>query len=281
MLTSPVKEGQARKYAEELLASLPTLSCPVPLEQVAIARGIKRIVKAKLDSDGFLFKDRRGFAIYVNRILSEARHRFTCAHEIGHTYFEKTTAGVLSHTDKWESLGCLTEFVERDKEEEYLCDVFAVELLMPSALVQGIVEREQPSFRCIHALTSLFKVSTSAAAWRMCELAHENIGIIWFKLMGKPSNSDDIKLRLDWGTFPQQSRIYLPRFDAVRIDSLISKCLASGQILEGFERLSFGTLRQTHYLKCKRFGKSVLCLVSPTEPYQSRQSDSYITSLSI
>lgn len=280
MLLSPTKESYARECARELLSSLPSLCCPVLLEPLAEARGIKRIAKIKLDSDGFLFNDGANLIIYVNSQLNNSRYRFTCAHEIGHTYFKKPAVSVLSPVSGQNPLGCRTEFAQRGAEEEYLCDIFAVELLMPSTITQAIVDREGPSFRCIHQLASAFHVSISAAAWRMSELVEANVGIIWFKPMAKPSDPNNIKLRLDWGSFPRRSRTYLPRFDAVPRDSLISKCFTTQQTLEGFEKIAFGSVRGVQYLACKRFGKSVLCLVLP-EPPQSRQPGCYPMSLAI
>lgn len=280
MMLSPAKESYARGCARELLSSLPSLPCPVLLEPLAQMRGIRRIARIKLDSDGFLFNDGTSLIIYVNSQLSNSRYRFTCAHEIGHTYFKKPALSVLSPVSRQNSLGCRTEFAELGTEEEYLCDIFAVELLMPSTLAQGIVDREGPSFRCIHQLASAFRVSISTAAWRMTELARANVGIIWFKPMPKPSDINDIKLRLDWGVFPRRSRAYLPRFDAVPQDSLISKCFTSRQTLEGLEKIAFGSVRGVQYLACKRFGKSVLCLVFP-EPPQNRQPNCYPMSLVI
>ena len=63
----------------------------------------------------------------------------------------------------------------------------------------------------------------------MVELANENVGLIWFKKMGKPSNRADVKLRLDWGVFPRLQRVYLPRYDSVGADSLVTKAFLSNQ----------------------------------------------------
>lgn len=261
MLIAPTNEAYARKYARELLSCLPSLRCPIPLEPLAEARGIKRIAAIRLDSDGFLFNDGTNLIIYVNSRLSKARQRFTCAHEIGHTYFKQSSAIRPSRVGRWDSPGCRTEFADRNKEAEYLCDIFAVELLMPSVPAERIVNTYGPSFRCVQQLASAFQTSVSAAAWRMCELATENVGILWFKAMGKPNDTSNRKLRLDWGAFPKKSRMYLPRFDAVPPNSLISKCFHSQQPVEGSEKLSFGSLRGTRYLACKYFANGVLALV--------------------
>lgn len=271
MLISTTNEAHAIKLARELLSSLPSLCCPVPLEPLAKARGIQRIAVIKLDSDGFLFKDGTNLIMYLNSQLTSARRRFTCAHEIGHTYFSKSTASTPLPADRQDSLGCQTEFAELNKVEEYLCDIFAMELLMPSALAQRFIEADGPSFRCIQHLTSAFQVSISSAAWRMCELATENVGILWFKAMGKPNDLNDTKLRLDWGVFPKSKRMYLPRFDAVPTGSLVSRCFLSRQSVEGSEKADFGSLRGTYYLSCKCFENSVLCLVFPNASPNRKQ----------
>jgi len=170
MVVSPQNESYMRKCARELLSSLPSLSCPVPLEPLAKARGIKRVTAIKLESDGFLFNDGTNLILYVNSQLSEPRRRFTCAHEIGHTYFRKSAANEMSPVRGGASLECRTEFADYDKEEEYLCDIFAVELLIPRALTESIVNENGLSFRCMRRLASAFHVSLSAAAWRMVEL---------------------------------------------------------------------------------------------------------------
>ena len=257
------KESQMREYARQLRASLGILGSYAPIGMLAQARGISRVVEMRLGSDGFLARDGSDLVIYVNSQLGAARRRFTCAHEIGHTYVGAHAVGATSARLKNNSCeGCHTGFPRHDKEEEYLCDVFAAELLMPKESVEPLLSQYGVSVRCVQRIRLAFGVSLSAASWRMAELANENVGIIWFKRMGKPGNPADVKLRLDWGVFPHQERVYLPRYDSVRQESLVTKAFVSGQTVEGAEKLDLGSIRGTKFLHCRRFHNAVLCVVS-------------------
>ncbi|MBI4334773.1 MAG: ImmA/IrrE family metallo-endopeptidase [Chloroflexi bacterium] len=216
--------------------------------------------------------------IYVNSRLPIARRRFTIAHEIGHTYFTKKRPDSVGLAET--RFGCQTEFAQNSSSIEALCDIFGVELLMPLPAATKIIRTGFPSIRCIRELCSTFNVSIAAAAWRLAEIAPVDVTIIWCREMAKPTDAKDIKLRLDWGVSPRQDRLYLPRFDAVPHESLISSCYYSRLPAEGFEKLDFGSLRGSRYLVCERFGNRVLCLVlldaSPANPRGQRPGTLFV-----
>ena len=258
-----VQESQMRSFARQLRSTIRVTQSQIPIGLLIEARGINRVVEMRLHSDGFLAREGDELVIYVNKELGAARRRFTCAHEIGHTYVGvpsindfSTRGSVLNQP------GCHTEFARHDKAEEYLCDIFAVELLMPKESTEPLLTRYGVSVLCVQRIASAFGVSLSAASWRMAELAGGNVGIIWFKKMGKPSDPTHVKLRVDWGAFPHQERVYLPRYDSVKEDSLVAKAFWSRQIVMGCEKMDLGSIRGFKYLICKRFRNAVLCLVS-------------------
>jgi len=261
------QESQIRKWARQLRAVVVSNRSQVPILALAQARGISRIVEIPLHSDGLLAREGNELVIYLNKQAGVNRQRFTCAHEIGHTYLgnpllnESSTKGKVGK-DK----GCYVEFTQQNSVDEYLCDIFAVELLMPREDVESLLNQYGASIKCVQRISSIFGVSLSTAAWRMAELASENLGVIWFKKMGKPNCPEDVRLRVHWGVFPHQQRTYLPRYDSAKADSLVVKSFLSGQVVEGPEKMDIGSVRGLKHLVCKRFYNTVLCLVFENMP---------------
>ncbi|MCL4416758.1 MAG: ImmA/IrrE family metallo-endopeptidase [Actinobacteria bacterium] len=256
------KELQTRTYAQQLRADLGVLDSYAPIGMLAQARGISRIIEIPLQSDGFLAQENNELVIYVNSQIGAARRRFTCAHEIGHTYLaNRMISNFNVSMENKNRSGCYIEFTQQDKEEEYLCNIFAAELLMPRELVHTLLQQYGISVQCVQRISSAFGVSLSAASWRLSELANKDVGIIWFKRMGKLDNPADVKMRIDWGVFPNQKRVHLPRYDSVKKDSLIEKAFLSRQTEEGIENLDLGNIHGDRFIHCKRFHNSVLCLV--------------------
>lgn len=113
---------------------------PMPVDPVYIAQGLGlQVFTALLDEgvSGMLVK-RPGVdpAIYLNRLDSENRRRFTCAHELGH-YVKRAT----TDDDTWEyvdqrGLGASSG---KDVDEVY-ANGFAANLLMPREAVVRLVE---------------------------------------------------------------------------------------------------------------------------------------------
>ena len=244
----------------KLLSLHPELRVPIQLGPLAGTRGIDTIRTIPLSSDGFLAREGSRLVIYINERLPSARQRFTCAHEIGHTYFSSPRPSGSA------TISCQTGFANRPKQEEYLCDVFAAELLMPTKAVEDMLHKEGVSIKTAQRMALGFHVSLSAAVWRMCEMAGDEVGFIWFRPMGKPTDPDDVKLRVDWGAFPTRERTYLPRHDSVPRNSLVAKSFSSNQVVRGIEKVDLGALRGKRYLTCQRLNEAVLCLVFLDEP---------------
>ncbi len=83
--------------------------------------------------DANLVATTSGFVLQLGGKTSEARKRFTIAHEIGHTLFYK---------DAWHAVGVLTK--DELKAEEQICDLFAQALLMPLQAVKPVLKDMHP-----------------------------------------------------------------------------------------------------------------------------------------
>jgi hypothetical protein len=84
--------------------------------------------------------------------LPVGRRRFTIAHELGHAFFERTGPNCP----------------RRGEELERICDLFAVELLMPVAQIQDVLAACTPN--ALFEAASHFDVSITAAMFRLAEL---------------------------------------------------------------------------------------------------------------
>lgn len=162
---------QAEKDAAQLLIDLwdeddegrPLI--PVDPIQIADWLGID-VLTAVMDSDfsGALEKRRyQDPVIYLNRMDSKNRQRFTCAHELGH-YYRRTKHGELeySFTDRRDKLAR----TGTDPEEVY-ANQFAAALIMPAPEVK----RWHKSLRADPIrLANRFRVSEDAMRFRLVNL---------------------------------------------------------------------------------------------------------------
>jgi hypothetical protein len=84
--------------------------------------------------------------------LPSGRRRFTIAHELGHAFFERSGP----------------RCPRRGKELERICDLFAVELLMPAAQIGEVFAPRTPD--SVFEAAERFDVSITAAMYRFAEL---------------------------------------------------------------------------------------------------------------
>jgi Zn-dependent peptidase ImmA (M78 family) len=260
-------KAHMKKCAHELGLSVPAPPYkPVALSQFAHIRGITRITKTPLQFDGFLSREGDDLVMYISDRIKPDRYRFTFAHEIGHTYLKDTPSFQLP-LRQMNMLGCRTEFVDTVREEERLCDIFAAELLLPRQQVIAIIEQGKDPFQVVDQIRKTFKVSLSAASWRFADLSKIDVGFLWFRKMGKPTDEADVKIRLDWGAFPKDDGVsnqrYIPRYDAVKDNSLVSQAYSCQSEVTGIEKVDWGGVRGLRFLVCKRFRDGVLCFAFP------------------
>src|SRR4051812_38038213 len=64
-----------------------TEPCP-PMKQVASWRRVRDVVPCEMAQAGRLVPQDTGYLIQVNKRHSEEKQRFSCAHEICHTFFK-------------------------------------------------------------------------------------------------------------------------------------------------------------------------------------------------
>lgn len=106
--------------------------------------------------------------ITVNSLETEERQRFTVCHEIAHLILGLPS----SHAEvpSW-------SYAKRDLNE-ILCDMFAVELLMPYQMWKAQVPKNEPSAEVIQRLAMRFRTSFPATASRYASLADIPCGFV-------------------------------------------------------------------------------------------------------
>lgn len=135
---------------------------PVNLEKIAADLGvrIKPLPSDLLHLSGMYVRNDGGApAVFYNMTDSNVRRRFTIAHELGHH--------VLNHGDSLRDPAAHFSLSNFDTKE-VAANRFAAELLMPSEIVQFLLDHEGMS--SIQALASAFKVSEVAMRYRLKNL---------------------------------------------------------------------------------------------------------------
>ena len=144
--------------------------CPLPVEPQRIAQdlGLKYYV-ADLGRDlsGMLVRPPNHDAeIHVNRDDSEARRRFSCAHELGHYVLQSPEEG-LPNDEGGGHVFFRSPLSEMGTDRaEVWANGFAAALLMPRALVETL--RKESS--AIVILAGRFSVSVEAMRFRLQSL---------------------------------------------------------------------------------------------------------------
>ncbi|RKX42029.1 MAG: hypothetical protein DRP27_09970 [Thermotogae bacterium] len=254
-----LSSSNARRLANEIRERHNVDQYPVPIESIAQKEGV--IVKPTLIlSDGVLVREKRNYIIKVNKTIHPYRQRFTIAHELGHVLLERLYQKFANIHE------CSTGIFATKNKEERFCDSFASYLTIPDKAIIEFSEWNRISIRELVKKAHQVKVSLTPLVWRVLEHAPYESGFLWFRMMPKPTDPNDIKLRLSWGVFPKSERIYLPRYVSVSKSSPIYQAFESSE--ERFYKgvkLNFGSLRARRNILIKAFGQAVLTIVLPKE----------------
>jgi Zn-dependent peptidase ImmA (M78 family) len=243
--------------ARNILQKHKITECPVPIDFILEKENIQ-VKYGTLICDGILKKYDFSYVIEINKNMHTYRQRFTIAHELGHFILENDQHE--NHNSSNEN-GCATEIFDNQGEERF-CDIFASCLLIPDNALYQFFDPEVFSVKNLIKTAHKWRVSITAFLWRLFETSPFEGGAIWFKWMGKPTDSNKLKLRLDRGMFPKTSGLYLPRYDAVSKNSSIYQVTINGNehVYENI-RLNFGNLIGAKRVITKSVGSTVLAII--------------------
>ena len=143
-------------------------AAPVNIEDVAASLGVCQIIRKDIGCAGMLHPISAGrFEIFLNSSHSEARQRFSCAHEIAH---------ILIPSDH--------------PQLEAACDNLAAEILMPRALFSAKAASLSWKLASVPALSSSFLTSVEATAHRYVDTIDEPCTLFTWKLRADASPAD-------------------------------------------------------------------------------------------
>jgi len=155
------RKSIAPAKARELLNELNILEPDeIEIELIAAFKNAPVRYEPLKGMDGRIVQEGNAAIITVNSAITyEGQKRFVIAHELGHFFLHPNTRQVESvsqeQTNNWS---------ERQETEEYEANIFAAELLMPSAMFSQKIKGETPSFNLIESLQKDFRTTLTATA---------------------------------------------------------------------------------------------------------------------
>jgi hypothetical protein len=168
----------------------------------------------------------------LNATDSEARRRFTAAHELMHTAFPGFTKEARYRVDDF------TEGHLRHRaQEEYLCDVGAAALLMPRKLVAGSYSVED-GLKAVEDLACDADVSLEAAGNRIVSTSEAPAMFLVLEVMNKPADRHDSepRLRVKYAS-GKGLNLFVPRYKSAESSSVLVRALLQTGTVFGVERL--------------------------------------------
>lgn len=241
---------------------------PIDVRGIASARGIQVRAATPGAWEGRVYAEPGGVVIEVDGRRSDARQRFTIAHELVHTAFPGFTRDRRYRVD--EDLA-VALFARNRGEEERLCDWGAGALLMPDDLIWS--HRADQGLRAIEALARAAKVSLEAAASRLVDRSRRPVAFL--VLDGSAAGQAD-GLRVRYAKVRDLS-LFVPRNAAVPPDSVAAAAARSGRRERGVGQLPSRSRRQFHIeAKSYPLGRGgsarerVLVIALPVNPSRPR-----------
>jgi Zn-dependent peptidase ImmA (M78 family) len=172
--------NQARKTiaalkARELLKELNILEPDeIKIELIAAYKNAPVRYEPLKGMDGRIVREGNSAIITVNSgIKYPEQKRFVIAHELGHFFLHPKTHQMESVNQEQ-----INNWSDRQNIEEYEANIFAAELLMPSALFVPRIKGKTPSFDLIESLQKDFKTTLTATAVQYVLNSKEECAIV-------------------------------------------------------------------------------------------------------
>ncbi len=228
-----------RALVQDLVTQAEVTDPPVDLDLIGSFRGITVVEHRPISEWGLLAPLPGGeYRIVLNDQQGNGRARFSHAHEIAHTLIPSYRRSPKARQDTE------TGMYGRDAEEEYLCDVAASELLMPTFLFRPYAAARGVALATVTDSARTFEVSLEAAGVRLVESSTFPCAIVFWEERLKPTQDRDVrtktalpglegyepkpKLRIRFGVCsPGMQKHFFPRAKSLDDDSPVCECLIS------------------------------------------------------
>jgi Zn-dependent peptidase ImmA (M78 family) len=158
---------------------LQSMPPPIDVSHLARQRNVVSIKELPLAVDGTISRTFEGeYFIELNQSHARTRMRFTCAHEIGHTFFMELDGQGTS--DRMRVVDDDLESLNSNPYEESLCNMAAAEILMPHRPFARLASETGLSAQSIVTLARIFGSSLWATARRFVEVSRfSSIVALW------------------------------------------------------------------------------------------------------
>lgn len=224
-------------------------------------RKVKEIIHRPMDVEGRLLPCLGGFIIELRQDRSHERMNFTCAHELGHTFFYEAVPSIKYRT-------ITSSQPHHDREEEMLCNIAAAELLMPASTFSEVVRNYLASPQALEEIAHIFETSIVATTVRILSLNLWDAEFILWQSKGQ-------ELVATWHSKPYHSLKYYPSLKIQdQRSSGIYHSLATGEAIASLEWLQLnGEYRpcRMQSLRLKN-SRSVLSCISNSSGQRVNQS---------
>ena len=244
----PDAEMAMRQLARDALAEVEVVAEPVDLALVASFQGVRAIEVVEMAQAGRLIPEEGGYRIQLNASHSGRKRRFTTGHEIGHTLLP----GYQSRPHLVQDV--VTGQFDMGREEEFLCDVAAAELLLPDHLFRPAAQARGCYLEAVLELATRFEASREATARRLVDLNLWPCALVlWHQAYKKREAALTMqstfgiewvppqpKLRVRYAVASATFGYFVPRQLSAPRDGLIEQCFADGGPQSGEEVLQIG-----------------------------------------
>jgi len=252
------------------------------LPLLASLQDIVAIQALAMADAGRLIPTERGMIVHVNAGHAAAKRRFSACHEIAHTLIPDFGPGDRRRAD------ASTGLYSIDLEEEYLCDVGASELLLPTDEFTAALGGSPPSMEALIALAADFGASFEATAIKLVRHGAGDMGLIVWEPGLKPTQLADMaapslfderdvpaparKLRVRYACCSgMMMRHFFPKDKSIADDSLVGQAYTADGSVCGPQEIATG--KGPHIFRTESMGfqfwngatleRKVLSLVFP------------------
>lgn len=169
------RKAIAATKARDLLKELNILEPDeIEIEHIAAFKDAPVRYEPLQGMDGRIVRKGNAAIITVNSAINyEEQKRFVIAHELGHYFLHPRTRQIESV-----SRDQANNWSEQQEVEEYEANIFAAELLMPSAMFCPRIKGKRPSFDLIESLQKDFKTTLTATAVQFVLNTKEECAIV-------------------------------------------------------------------------------------------------------
>lgn len=186
-------------HARKLITESGIVEPPFRPTSYAYLRRVKKIVYKAMQVEGCLIPCDGDFVIELRKDRPYERTNFTCAHELGHTFFYESVPSIKYRT-------VTSSQPHHDPEEERLCNMAAAEMLMPSEIFRKISQDYSPSPQSLELIAQTFESSLVATVVRLLNLkVWKSKFICWQMKDGQP--------KARWLAQPGRGLAYFPNLE--------------------------------------------------------------------